>query len=74
VDNEEVIGVVLRTKTGAPPLYISIGHRVDLEAAKHWVLACCHHHRLPEPTRLAHLAAGGKLEEHSQDYQTKLIP
>lgn len=57
----EVIGVVLRTKAGAAPLYVSIGHRVDLEAAIRWTLACCRGHRLPEPTRLAHLAAAGRL-------------
>lgn len=62
VDNGEVIGAVLRTKLGAAPLYISIGHKVDLEAAMTWVLRCCRNQRLPEPTRLAHLAASGQPE------------
>lgn len=62
-DNGEVIGAVLRTRAGAEPLYVSIGHKVDLESARRWVLACCRGHRLPEPTRLAHLAAAGQLEE-----------
>jgi deoxyribonuclease V len=61
-DNGEVIGAVLRTKTGVAPLYISIGHKVDLETAVSWVLRCCRGQRLPEPTRLAHLAASGHLE------------
>jgi len=61
-DNGEVIGAALRTKAGAPPLYISIGHMVDLETAISWVLRCCQGQRLPEPTRLAHLAASGHLE------------
>ncbi|MDP2952695.1 MAG: endonuclease V, partial [Chloroflexota bacterium] len=52
-----------RTKAGSQPLYISIGHWVDLEGAIKWVLACCRGYRLPEPTRLAHLAAGGRLAE-----------
>jgi deoxyribonuclease V len=63
VDNGEVIGAVLRTKENTSPLYISIGHRVDLEAAVHWTLACCRGYRIPEPLRLAHLAAGGNLAE-----------
>ena len=62
VDNGEVIGAVLRTKAGSSPLYISIGHKVDLEAAIRWVLACCRGYRIPEPLRLAHLAAGGNLK------------
>lgn len=67
VDGSEVIGAALRTRAGVKPVYVSIGHRVDLPAAVHWVLACCRGYRLPEPTRLAHLAAGGnlRLETHA---------
>ena len=61
VDGEEVIGAVLRTKTGVKPVYVSIGHKVDLQNAVRWVLECCRGYRLPEPSRLAHLAAGGNL-------------
>lgn len=61
LDNDEVIGAVVRTKTGTSPVYVSIGHKVDLPTAVQWVLACCRKYRLPEPTRLAHLAAGGNL-------------
>jgi len=65
-DNDETIGAVLRTKAGTNPIYVSIGHKVDLETAVSWVLQCCRGYRLPEPTRLAHLAAGGNLKiEHS---------
>ncbi len=62
VDRGEVIGVALRTKPGVKPLYISIGHKVDLQSAIYWVMQCCRGYRLPEPTRFAHLAAGGNLE------------
>jgi len=62
LDNGEVIGAVLRTRLGAQPLYISIGHKVDLKAAILWVLKCCRGQRLPEPTRLAHLAASDRLD------------
>jgi len=62
VDRGETIGVVLRTKLGVKPIYVSIGHKVDLQAAVYWVMKCCHGYRLPEPTRLAHLAAGGNLK------------
>jgi len=62
VDRGEVIGAVLRTKPGVKPVYVSIGHKVDLKTAIHWVMNCCRGYRLPEPTRLAHLAAGGNLK------------
>lgn len=51
----EVIGEVVRTKTRANPVYVSVGHRIDLASAVRLVLACCHGYRLPEPIRQAHL-------------------
>jgi deoxyribonuclease V len=61
-DRGEVIGAVLRTRDNVKPLYISIGHMIDLPSAIKWVMACCRGYRLPEPTRLAHQAAGGNLK------------
>ena len=58
-DGGEVVGAAVRTRRGVKPVYVSIGHRVDLRTAVEWVLACCYRYRLPEPTRLAHLAAMG---------------
>mgnify|MGYP001035983736 CR=1 FL=1 len=63
VDGDEVIGAAVRTKAGVKPIYVSIGHKVDLPTAIHWVMECCRGYRLPEPTRLAHLAAGGQISE-----------
>jgi deoxyribonuclease V len=62
VDRGEIIGAALRTKLRVKPVYVSIGHKIDLQTAVYWVMKCCHGYRLPEPTRLAHLAAGGNLE------------
>ena len=58
IDVDEIIGVVLRTKTSIRPVYVSVGHRIGLEEAVGWILACCRGYRLPEPLRQAHLAAG----------------
>ncbi|HRF44617.1 MAG TPA: deoxyribonuclease V [Candidatus Competibacteraceae bacterium] len=59
--NGEIIGVVLRTRPGVKPLYISSGHRVSLETAIGYVIMCCTRYRLPETTRHAHrLASGGR--------------
>jgi deoxyribonuclease V len=61
LDNGELIGAALRTKSGVKPIYVSVGHKIDLASALQWVIKCCRGYRLPEPTRLAHLAAGGML-------------
>jgi deoxyribonuclease V len=55
IDKDEVIGKVLRTKTGVNPLYVSIGHKIDLESAVRLTLRACRGYRMPEPTRQAHL-------------------
>ncbi|MBN1485534.1 MAG: deoxyribonuclease V [Chloroflexia bacterium] len=52
-DGGETIGAVLRSRTRTRPLYVSPGHRVDLETSIHYVLACCPRYRLPETTRRA---------------------
>jgi deoxyribonuclease V len=49
----EVIGSVLRTREGARPLYVSVGHRITLARARSLVMRCSSRFRLPEPTRLA---------------------
>jgi deoxyribonuclease V len=56
-DGDEEIGAVVRTRTGVRPVYVSVGHRMTLEAAVALVLACGKGYRLPEPTRQAHRAA-----------------
>ena len=53
VDSEETIGAVLRTRESVQPVFISIGHRVDLEAAVELALACADGYRVPRPTREA---------------------
>jgi len=51
-----VVGSVLRTRDNVKPLYVSVGHKITLDAAIGWVLKCAAGYRLPEPTRQAHLA------------------
>jgi deoxyribonuclease V len=60
-DGQEIIGAVVRTRPAVRPVFVSIGHRVDLATSRHYVLACCQGYRLPETTRWAHRLAGGKL-------------
>jgi deoxyribonuclease V len=53
VDQGEQIGLVLRTRDRTRPIFISLGHRVDLESAAALALGCCTRYRIPEPTRQA---------------------
>ena len=47
------IGTVLRTRDGVKPIYVSVGHRIDLDTAEQLTLAAATRYRLPHPTHLA---------------------
>ncbi|HIH86173.1 MAG TPA: deoxyribonuclease V [Methanoculleus sp.] len=59
----ETIGMAVRTKEGTKPVYVSVGHRISLEAAVDLVLATTRGYRLPEPTRQAHLLSNAVRKE-----------
>jgi len=61
MDHEETIGAIVRTRTGVKPVFVSIGHRVDLKTSIDVVLGCCKAYRLPETTRKAHRLASDVL-------------
>jgi len=63
-DAGEQIGTVLRTRTDVKPLFVSPGHMADFETSCRLVLDCCTKYRLPEPTRLAHIAVGRMKERY----------
>lgn len=56
-DHDEIIGALVRTRRNVQPLYISVGHKISLETAVRFVLACTTRFRLPETTRWAHRLA-----------------
>ncbi len=47
------IGAVLRTKKGTNPVFVSIGHKIDLRTALKITRQCVRGYRIPEPTRQA---------------------
>lgn len=53
VDGGETVGVVLRTRQGVKPVFVSVGHRMDLDGACGLTLRLASRFRLPETTRLA---------------------
>ncbi len=57
-DGDEVIGSMLRTRQGVRSVYVSVGHKISLEAAERWAVACATTYRVPEPTRQADRLAG----------------
>ena len=48
-------GAVLRTRDGIKPIFVSPGHKIDVDTALSLTLACTTRYRIPEPTGLAHL-------------------
>jgi len=54
VDRGEIVGAVLRTRTGVKPLFVSPGHRCDLDGTVGLVMATLGKTRLPIPARMAH--------------------
>lgn len=58
------IGKVLRTKDNVKPVYVSVGNRLNLEELPRFILSCTTKYRIPEPTRLAHLAVTKYKNDH----------
>ena len=58
IDRGEVIGAVVRTRIRVKPMFISVGHLIDLPSAIAIVMRCVTKFRLPDPIRYAHNAAG----------------
>jgi deoxyribonuclease V len=52
-DGDEVVGRALRTRAGVRPVFVSVGHGIDLATACQQVLDLCAGYRLPETTWLA---------------------
>lgn len=59
LDKGEVIGAVVRTRTGVKPLFVSPGHKISLESSVQLVMECVGRYRLPETTRYAHRLSQG---------------
>ncbi|MEG3939143.1 MULTISPECIES: deoxyribonuclease V [unclassified Microcoleus] len=53
LEDGSIVGAALRTQTGVKPIYVSIGHRINLISAIEYVLRCTPRYRLPETTRSA---------------------
>ena len=61
-------GVVLRTREGVAPLFISPGHKTDLLSAIENTLCMCTKYRFPEPLRRAHIEAGKDVRRYRDEH------
>jgi deoxyribonuclease V len=66
VDRGEVIGSVVRTRSRVSPVYVSPGHRCDLEGAVAVTLATAVKYRLPVPARMAHVFVNELRRAHDE--------
>ncbi len=60
----ETVGAALRTRDGVREVYLSVGHRTNLDDACRSVLDLCPKHRLPETTRAADHLSRTALRAH----------
>ncbi len=52
---DRTAGMVLRTRAGVKPVYVSPGHKMNMETSVKIVLSLCRGYRIPEPMRQAHM-------------------
>jgi deoxyribonuclease V len=62
-DGGETVGMVVRTRDAVKPIFVSVGHLMDLKSAVALCLRCSDGFRIPKPTRLAHQFVG-ELRRH----------
>jgi deoxyribonuclease V len=68
IEKGEIIGMIVRTRTGVKPVYVSPGHKMDLETSVKIVLSLCRGYRIPEPLRQAHLFVNRLRIEREQNH------
>jgi deoxyribonuclease V len=66
VDRGEVVGSVVRTRSRVSPVYVSPGHRCDLEGAVAVTLDTSVKYRLPVPARMAHVYVNELRRAHDE--------
>ncbi len=54
VYNSDVVGVALRTRRGVKPVFVSPGHKIDLQGAINVILQVTRGYRMPQVLREAH--------------------
>jgi deoxyribonuclease V len=55
LDHGRRVGMIVRTRAGVKPVYVSPGHKMDLATSVRILLSLCRGYRIPEPLRHAHI-------------------
>jgi len=63
---KEIVGCVLRSKTNCKPIYISPGHKMDVEWARKFITYCLGRYRIPELTRRPHILSNQLRLKHEK--------
>ncbi len=53
-DDDDILGMAVRTQERVKPVYVSPGHRFDVTSAAALILSLAPRYRIPEPLRRAH--------------------
>ena len=67
LDDGELIGKLVCTRSGTRPVYVSVGHRVTLDDAVEIVLQSAPKYRIPEPLRGAHQWVNRLRKSHEEN-------
>jgi deoxyribonuclease V len=63
------VGRAIRSREGVKPLYVSPGHKMDVETAVKTVIDLLRGYRLPEPLRLAHIMVNKLRRSYDDNFQ-----
>lgn len=69
--DDGIVGVVMRTRDGVKPLFVSPGHLITLRESIEIVLTCCTNYRIPEPLRRADRLSKERRRVLSRDREEK---
>jgi deoxyribonuclease V len=72
----ETVGAAVTTRSGSPPVFVSVGHKISLKSAVSVVNHCILQNRVPEPIMKAHEAANSEKRKiqilsTTNDHKTK---
>jgi len=63
IEEGRTVGMIVRTRAGVKPVYVSPGHKMDLDTSVKVVLSVSRGCRIPEPLRQAHILVNRLREE-----------
>jgi deoxyribonuclease V len=67
-----IVGMIVRTRTGVKPVYVSPGHKMDLENSVKIVLSLVRGYRTPEPLRQAHILVNQLRERATNSFHGRM--